>query len=62
MKINFDCADDCKHKGVCKYVDAMNKLDKPLKAINSEGRDHLIIRVKCKHYVSIWGGGIRDGK
>lgn len=62
MKINFDCADDCKHKGVCKYVDDMNKLDKSLKAINSEGRDHLIIRVKCKHYVSIWGGGIRDDK
>ena len=53
MKINFDCADDCKHKGVCKYVDDMNKLDKSLKAINSEGRDHLIIHVKCKHYVSI---------
>ena len=27
MKINFDCADDCKHKGVCKYVDDMNKLE-----------------------------------
>jgi hypothetical protein len=49
MKINFDCVDD------------MNKLDKSLKAINSEGRDHLIIHIKCKHYIGIWGG-VRNGE
>lgn len=62
MKIVFDCSKDCKHMGICKYVDGMNKLDNSLKAINPEGHDHLIIHVKCRHYVGTWGGVTRDGE
>lgn len=62
MKIRFDCADNCRHTGVCKYFDDMKKIDESLKAINSEGRDHVMIHVECKHHVGMWGGGVRDGK
>lgn len=61
MRIRFDCTNDCRHKGVCRYFDDMKKIDESLKAINPEGRDHVTIHVKCKHHVGIWGG-VRDGK
>jgi len=63
MKIRFDCADNCRHKGVCKYVDGMNKLDESLKAINPEGYNHVTIQVKCSYYTGKWCGGVaRDGE
>jgi hypothetical protein len=63
MKIRFDCADNCRHKGVCKYVDGINKLDESLKAINPEGYNHVTIQVKCNYYTGKWCGGVaRDGE
>lgn len=62
MKIRFDCADNCRHKDVCKYFNTTNDLDKSLKSIYREGYDYVTIHIKCKHYVGTWGGGIRDGK
>lgn len=43
--------DNCKHKGICKYEENMDKMVDACEKITKEnGFSEFIIEVKCKHF------------